>query len=382
MYLHRYLKLNELLKQKSFFLLGPRATGKTSLIQHQLPPGFVRIDLLRSNIFLRLNSNPWELEEIISSQQPQQNLIVIDEIQKLPILLNEVHRLIEENKWTFLLTGSSARKLRKENVNLLGGRAWEAQLFPFIMQEIPSFDLNRYLTYGGLPTVYLSENPREELIAYVDIYLKEEIQAEALVRKLQSFSKFLRFAALTNGKVLNFSSLSNDIGIPASTIREYYQILEDTLLGFLVPAWTKTVKRKAMSTAKFYFFDIGVTHQLAEINVVEPNSDLYGQSFEHFIAMELRAYISYERKHLSLSYWASVQGHEVDFIIDDDIAIEIKTTKTIIQKHIKGLKALQQENICKRYLVISFDEINRVVEGVEILYWKDFLSQLWKGQIF
>lgn len=382
MYLHRYLDLNHLLSMKSFFLLGPRATGKTSLIKHQLSEPLLRIDLLRSDMFLRLSNNPWELEDIINSKKPAHELVVIDEVQKIPILLNEVHRLIEEKNIKFLLTGSSARKLKKENINLLGGRAWEADLFPLTMNEIPDFSLNRYLQYGGLPTVYLSNYPYEELVAYVDTYLKEEIQAEALVRKIQSFSKFLQISALTNGKVLNFNSLSSDSGIPASTIREYYQILQDTLIGFIVPSWTKTLKRKAMSTAKFYFFDIGVTHLLAGIKNIEPQSDLYGQAFEHFIAMELRAYISYKRKHLPLSYWCSTQGHEVDFVIGDDIAIEVKTTQTIGSKHLKGLAVLKEEKICKRYFLVSMDKINKTTDDIEMVYWEDFLNNLWQENYF
>jgi len=380
-YLQRYLNLSALLKQKSFFLFGPRATGKTSLIREQLAQNVLSINLLRSDLFMRLNANPSLLEDIIETAQNKDTIIVIDEVQKIPLLLDEVHRLIEEKKIKFLLTGSSARKLRKSNVNLLAGRAWEANLFPLIKNEIPDFSLQRYLEFGGLPTVYLSENPKEELIAYVDTYLKEEIQAEAVVRKIQSFSSFLRISALTSGKMLNFSSLSNDIGIPASTMREYYQVLEDTLIGFLLPAWTKSQKRKAISTAKFYFFDIGVRNQLADIKSIEPYSDLYGQAFEHFIAMELRAYLSYNRKNVGLSYWAAKNGQEVDFIVGDDIAIEVKTTQQVSSKHLKGLKALQEENICKKYFLISFDKLHRIHEGLEIIYWEDFLNRLWNHEI-
>ena len=381
MYLQRILKIYDLLKQKSFFLFGPRATGKTSLIREQLSANVLIINLLRSDMFLRLSADPSLLEEIIETRPNAETIIVIDEVQKVPILLNEVHRLIEEKKIRFLLTGSSARKLRKNDVNLLAGRAWEARLFPLTRSEIPDFSLPRYLNFGGLPSVYLSENPREELIAYVDTYLKEEIQAEAVVRKIQSFAKFLQISALTSGKLLNFSSLSNDVGIPAATIREYYQVLEDTLIGFLLPAWTKTQKRKAISTAKFYFFDIGVMHQLAEMYTVEPNTDVYGQAFEHFIAMELSAYLSYNRKNLTLSFWAAPNEREVDFIIGDDIAIEIKSTKSVNAKHLKGIKALQEEGICKKYFLVSFDKIHRIHEGIEIIHWENFLDLLWQNKI-
>jgi len=380
-YLQRLLKISDLLKQKSFFLFGPRATGKTSLIREQLSANVLIINLLRSDMFLRLSADPSLLEEIIETRPNAETIIVIDEVQKVPILLNEVHRLIEEKKIRFLLTGSSARKLRKNDVNLLAGRAWEARLFPLTRSEIPDFSLPRYLNFGGLPSVYLSENPREELIAYVDTYLKEEIQAEAVVRKIQSFAKFLQISALTSGKLLNFSSLSNDVGIPAATIREYYQVLEDTLIGFLLPAWTKTQKRKAISTAKFYFFDVGVMHQLAEIYTVEPNTDVYGQAFEHFIAMELSAYLSYNRKNLTLSFWAAPNEREVDFIIGDDIAIEIKSTKSVNAKHLKGIKALQEEGICKKYFLVSFDKIHRIHEGIEIIHWENFLDLLWQNKI-
>jgi predicted AAA+ superfamily ATPase len=381
MYLQRILSLNELIKKKSFFLFGPRATGKSSLIREQLSDNVLVINLLKSDLFLRLSAEPGLLIEIIATRKDKETIVVIDEVQKIPILLNEVHRLIEEENIRFLLTGSSARKLRKTDTNLLAGRAWEAHLFPLVKAEIPDFSLERYLTYGGLPVVYLSENPREELIAYVDTYLKEEIQAEAVVRKIQSFSRFLQMSALTSGQILNFASLASDTGVAAATIREYYQILDDTLIGFFLSAWTKTKKRKAVSTAKFYFFDVGVMHQLSGIKTVEPNTEIYGQAFEHFIVMELKAYLSYARKNLTLSFWADQNKHEVDFIIGDEVAVEVKTTKMINAKHLKGLKALQEENICKKYFVVSFDKIHRIHEGIEIIFWEAFLDLLWAHKI-
>ena len=381
MYLARRLNLTTLLQQKSFFLFGPRATGKTSLIKQELADSALVINLLKSDVFLRLSSKPWELEEIINGQGAgvgvgAQKIVVIDEVQKIPALLNEVHRLIEERHITFLLTGSSARKLRYHDVNLLAGRAWEAQLFPLTMQEIPDFSLERYLQWGGLPTVYLSPNPQEELIAYIDTYLKQEIQTEALVRKIPAFTRFIQTAALTSGEMLNFTNLASDVGISASTVRGYYQVLQDTLIGFLLPAWTKTVKRKAISMAKFYFFDVGVMHQTLGISTVDPRSREYGRAFEHFIAMELRAYLSYHRKHLSLSYWRSKNGQEVDFVIGDDIAIEVKTASSINSRHLNGLRALKEENICKKYFLISFDKVRRIADNIEIIFWKDFLENL------
>lgn len=383
--LDRLLNLPELLAKKSFFLFGPRATGKTSLIKMQFAETVPVINLLRGDMYLRLSANPHELEPIIDAFSAHSfsdtSIVVIDEVQRIPMLLNEVHRLIEEKKIRFLLTGSSARKLKQDNVNLLAGRAWTAEIFPLTSHEIPDFNLTRYLTWGGLPSVYLSDYPEEELHAYVNTYLKEEIQAEALVRKIPAFSRFLQTSALTSGKMLNFSEVANDTGIPVSTIREYYHILEDTFIGFILPAWTKTVKRKTLSTAKFYYFDLGVRNTLAGISVLEKKSDLYGQAFEHFIALELRAYLSYRRKRLILSYWCSKHGAEVDFIIGDEIAIEVKASEKLTDKHFKGIKMLAEEQICKRHIVISHDPVNRRYANYEAIYWEDFLKMLWGGKI-
>lgn len=381
MFVSRTLNLANLLKKKSFFLFGPRGTGKSSLISTQFNSNIPIIDLLQQELYLRLSIAPDELESIIMAYDDH-SIAIIDEVQRIPALLNVVHRLIEKNQIRFLLTGSSARKLRRNQANLLAGRARQAELFPLTYHEIPQFDLNKYLRFGGLPFVYLSEEPNEDLHAYVGTYLKEEIQAEAAVRNLQAFTRFLQFAALTSGQMLNFANIANDAAVPASTVREYYHILEDTFIGFMLPAWTKSVKRKAISTAKFYYFDLGVKNTLAKIKNLEPNSDLYGQAFEHFIALELRAYISYRRKHAELKYWQAKNEQEVDFIIEDDIAIEVKTTTHVQDKHLKGLKALAEENICKRYLLISHDRIKRKVNQIEIIHWRDFLEMLWRDEIF
>ncbi len=381
MYLQRKLNLPTLLDKKSFFLFGPRSTGKSSLIEHQLGSEGTVIDLLDTDIYFNLSVRPWELKDIIEASQSKFKYVIIDEIQKIPQLLDEVHSLIEKKGIKFLLTGSSARKLKKSGVNLLAGRAWIAELFPLVMQEIPNFDLNRYLLYGGLPQVYLSKYPEEELKAYINTYLREEIQAEALVRKFQSFARFLEIAAMTSGKMINFAALSSDVAVPASTVREYYSILEDTLTGFILPAWVKSVKRKAMSTAKFYFFDIGVRNKIVGIKQISANSDQYGEAFEHFIAMELRAYISYSRLDYKLSYWHSYSDQEVDFVIGDDIAIEVKATHNPSGKHLKGLKILAEEDIFKKYYLVCTSNIARVVDNIHILNWRDFLDQLWNGKI-
>ena len=375
----RILKLPELLAKKSFFLLGPRATGKSYLIRNQLQDSTLIINLLNAEIYLRLLNNPSELDSIISAQEKK--IIVIDEIQRVPALLNEVHRLIEEKNLVFLLTGSSARKLKGKNVNLLAGRAWQANLFPLTSKEIENFDLDKYLHFGGLPAVYGSKYPSEELYAYVETYLKEEIQSESLVRKIPAFSRFLKTSALTSGQIINFTNIASDSGVPASTIREYYHILEDTLIGFIVPAWTKSIKRKVISAAKFYYFDIGVRNTLADIKKIDPNSDLYGQAFEHFIILELRAYLNYNRIKKNISYWRSKNGHEVDIIIGDDLAIEVKSTRQVSDKHLKNLKYLSEEGIIKKFILLSHDTLARKIDNIEIIHWKNFLNSLWSGRL-
>ena len=380
MFFERFLDLPALLGQKSYFLFGPRATGKTSLIKNQFPKNVPILDLLESELYLRLSAAPGDLESIILGYG-EPTIVIIDEVQRIPNLLNEVHRLIEKSGIHFLLTGSSARKLRHSQANLLAGRARQAELFPLTSSEIPEFNLGRYLQYGGLPMVYQSDAPVEDLHAYVNTYLKEEIQAEAIVRQLPAFTRFLKSSALTSGEMLKFSNIANDSAVPASTVREYYTILEDTFIGFMVPAWTKTTKRKPISTAKFYYFDLGVKNTLAGIRSIPTQSDLYGMAFEHFIALELRACISYYRKHLDLNYWQAKSGQEVDFIIGDDIAIEVKSTTRTQEKHFKGLKALAEEGICKRYILVSQDKLKRRVDSIEVMHWQDFLAELWNDTI-
>ena len=239
----RVLKLPELLARKSFFLFGPRATGKSTLIRRQLAGAATVIDLLDSRNYLRLSAAPHELEAMVAAHDHP--IIVIDEAQRIPELLNEVHRLIESRKLKFLLTGSSARKLRRGQANLLAGRAWDARMFPLIRREIPDFDLDRYLRYGGLPAVWISEHPEEELDAYANTYLTEEIMAEGLIRKLPPFTRFLKTIALANAETLNFTKLANDCQVPPSTVTEYVGLLEDTLVGFLLPdIWLNDTRKR------------------------------------------------------------------------------------------------------------------------------------------
>lgn len=372
----RIIDLPSLLERKSFFLFGPRGTGKTTLVQHTLQDAII-IDLLEIQTYREYLKNPSQI-----SEQKLGPIVVIDEVQKLPEILDEVHRLIEKEKVTFLLTGSSARKLKRGGANLLAGRAWWADLFPLTSQEITDFDLLTYFNRGGLPAIYPSEDYEEELRAYTALYMKEEIQNEALTRKVAHFSEFLDLMALSNGEEISYQSIAADCGVSPNSVKNYIQILEDTLLAFQLGAYTKTRMRKAISRAKLYLFDIGVTNSLANRGEIKTESELFGKAFEHFIILEVRAYLSYRRKTDTMSYWRSTSGFEVDLILADKWAIEIKSAKSVSDKHLKGIRAIKEEGIVQHYAVISRDRLERTTkDGIKILPWKFFLDRLWQDKI-
>lgn len=373
--------MNQLVSLKSFFLFGPRSTGKTTLLRTQFPDLEI-INLLSSAMYISLAENPSKLQDIVREQLKNHKIVIIDEIQKIPELLDEIHNLIESTPVHFILTGSSARKLKQSGVNLLAGRAWQANLFPLVSHEIEEFDIIRYLKFGGLPQVYTSQYPEEELDAYINTYLQEEIKAEALVQNPITFSRFLKVASFSNTEQLNYSNIASDTGIPASTIRSYFTILEDTFIGFLVESWQESKRRKAGATPKFYLFDTGVANFLRADNNINEGSSEYGKAFEQFIAMELRAYLSYRRVKKSLRYWRTRSGSEVDFLIGNDTAIEVKSTRKICDKHLKGLRTLKEEKIFLQYIVVSFDKMDRItVDDIRCLHWSQFLNYLWQGEI-
>jgi predicted AAA+ superfamily ATPase len=379
MYVKRELSLIKLLKRKSHFLLGPRSTGKTKLIENTLPDAFV-INLLIDDFFSKLIRRPSLLSEIIP---PRTDLVVIDEIQKIPQLLNEIHNLIETKGIKFLLTGSSARKLKRNGANLLGGRAWESHLFPLTALELgKDFSLIRYLNQGGLPAIYFSEYPQVELKNYIKLYLKEEIQEEAAVRRFDHFVRFLDVTALANGEELNFEAIASDSGVPARTVAGFFEILENTLLGFQLVPYLKTKNRKAIKRSKFYFFDVGVAGALAHRGEIKDKSELFGKAFEHFILQELRAYLSYNNLDLEMSYWRTAkQQFEVDVVLGTQLAIEIKSSTNISEKHMGGLRALREENQISSFMVVSQDPVERIVDGIRIVPWTIFLSDLAKGKL-
>ncbi len=378
-YISRTLDLDNLLKKKSFFLFGPRSTGKTTLIRHQLPETR-RYDLLDARLFTRLTNNSALIEE---ENRADPKIIVIDEIQKMPTLLDEVHRLISDYDWKFLLTGSSARKLRHGAANLLAGRAWQANLFPLTSHEIPDFELLTYLNRGGLPHVYFGSDPKEDLANYISLYLKEEVHAESLTRNLPAFSTFLDAIALSNGEEISLESFSNDCGVSPGTVRNYIQILEDTLVGFSLSGFTKTRKRKAISRIKHYFFDIGVVNTLCHRGTIEARSELFGKSFEQFIIQEVRACLSYHRVNLPMAYWRSISQFEVDLVIGDVLALEVKSTQQVYDRQLKGLRALKEEGLIQNYVVVSLDPEKRTMsDNIHIYPWEIFLKELWAGKFF
>jgi predicted AAA+ superfamily ATPase len=312
--------------------------------------------------------------------------VIIDEIQRVPDLLNEVHRLIEAKGFHFLLTGSSARKLRREGANMLAGRAWRVDLYPLVTSELPDFDLDRALLFGTLPPVWTSKFPADELDAYVTTYLKEEIQLEANLRNLPAFSRFLKVAALSSGQLINYAQLASDAAIPETTTKSYFQILTDTLLGFTLEPFIESKKRKAIRTGKFYLFDNGVRNSLLRLENLDRNSDNYGLMFEAFLAQELQAYISYRRLKRDLCFWRSTSQFEVDFVVGREIAIDVKSSDHATNRDLKGLKALAEEGIFSKFYLVSQDEVEKEVSiggdfKVQMLHWKNFLSKLWGGKI-
>ncbi len=371
-------------EQQTCFLWGPRQTGKSTLIR-TLYPRARRYDLLLADVYRRLIDRPELIrEECLAAGldgDSQADPIVIDEVQRIPELLNEVHWLVENRGLRFLLCGSSARKLKRGGGNLLGGRAVRYQLHPLVYHEIPDFSLEKALNAGLLPRHYPSARPRRLIQAYVGDYLREEVAAEALTRNIPAFSRFLEVAALSNGELINYNTIASECGVSAPTAKGYLQILEDTLIGSFVPAFRRRVKRRVVVAPRFYFFDIGVVAHLTGRGHVQPGSELFGRAFEHFIFMEVSAYSSYSGTFFPVSYWRTSSGHEVDFIFED-VALEVKSTPRIQDRHLKGIRAYKEEFNLARHIVVSREPApRRTADGILILPWRDFLDRLWSGAV-
>ena len=365
----------------SIFLFGARQTGKSTFLENLFHDA-VYYDLLDSSTRRRLQRNPELLYETLK-EMPDGTVVVIDEIPEIPELLNEVHRLIQKKHHHFVLCGSSARKLKRKGYNTLGGRARPWFFFPLVSAELPNMDLDKALLYGLLPEHYLSKHPHELLAGYIDVYLKEEIKEEAIVRNLNGFQRFLEAAALTSGEIVNYTNIASDCEVSANTVKGYFNILEDTLIGYLIPAYTKVLKRKVTQAPKFYYFDVGVYNYLMHRTTLVPETPEYGHSFEHFIIQELKAYIGYSHNEKTLSYWHTYNGKEIDAVIGEaEIGIEIKSVTEVKPKHISNFKEYSDEFPKSRCIVVSKDKFNRRIGQVESIYVFDFLRMLWNGELF
>ena len=366
-------------KGRSAFLWGPRRVGKSYWIRqhHRTAP---LVDLLQSDVYAEYAGRPALLRERFA--HTKHPLVIVDEIQKVPALLDEVHWLIENTSLSFLLTGSSARKLRRGHANLLAGRAWRRQMTPLTLLEVDELDLERVMVSGLLPPHFLSSHPLEDLRAYVSDYLKEEIAAEALTQNIPAFTEFLRVAAITSSELLNYTNVARETGVTAKVVRTYFDILEDTYLGFRVPPWRRAKTRRLIETEKFFLFDVGVSNFLAR-RAPRLGSAEFGKSFEQYILMELKAYQAYREPELDLRFWRTAAGQEVDFVLGDlEVAIEVKGSSRVHEGDIRGLQALREEHRVKRTLVVSLERQPRIIaKGIEVLPWQTFVRRLWEGDL-
>jgi uncharacterized protein len=368
---------------ETFFLWGPRQAGKSTLLRQSYPEALL-IDLLKTDQYRRFLQNPESLREEVAYRKA--SFVVVDEIQKVPSLLNEIHWMRENLGTHFALCGSSARKIRKGNANLLGGRATVFELYGFSASELgPRFDLVETLNRGYLPPFQAATRPERVHSAYVSGYLKDEIAAEALVRNLPGYSQFLNMAALSDGEMVNYSTIARDTGVSSQTIRGYFEILEDTLLGRFLPAYRLRPKRRISVAPKFYFHEVGVVNFLARRGRMETGSELFGKAFENWVFHELRCYDAYRERHADLSFWRLSSGAEVDFLVNHiDCAIEAKAVGRVRADHSKGLRLLREEHPeTKRCLVVSLDPAcRRTEEGIDLVDWREFIRLLWGGELF
>ena len=417
----RIININELVKEKSVLLLGPRQSGKSTLVQSigknsnqadasQIYGGQTSasqiygnqssradygqnqwdekeaehtryINLAQSEVFRTLSANPERLRQQLDEKIER---LIIDEAQLLPEIFNEVQTILDRNKsFRVILTGSSARKLRRSGINLLPGRIWRRELHPLVSQELQCARIEERVIKGSLPGIIDSTNYKEELINYVGLYLEEEIRAESITRSVGNFSRFLNVAALANSEQLNYSNIANDSGIKINTVRNYFEILKDTLIGFELEPLRATSSRKSVSIPKFYFFDIGVVNGILNRFELIPGSESYGKALEHLVFLELKAYIDYCRRNSQLNYWRTYTQHEVDFVVNGEIGIEVKSSQNISPRDEKPLIELSKDFPIKRRIIICREATKRISDlKTEIIPVEQFLEALWNGDIW
>jgi uncharacterized protein len=370
---------------KTAFLWGARQTGKSTYLKQRFKTQ-TSFNLLDTDLFLEFTRTPSRIREIILALDDKGKLVqpvIIDEVQKIPALLDEIHFLIEEKKISFLLAGSSARKLKRGHGNLLGGRAWRYQMHPLVYKEISDFKLLRALRNGLLPSHYLEEDPARSLTAYITDYIKEEIAAEGIARNIPAFSRFVEALRFVNGELVNYTAIARDCGVDSKTVKSYFQILSDTLMGTMVLPFKQRPKRTVLTEIpKFYLFDVGIAGHIEKRSIPDESGREFGRAFEHFIFMEIQAYRSYSNKDFDVSFWRTSQGQEVDFVIDNGvIAIEVKGKKSVEDSDLKNMRAFNTDYRPKKSIVVSNERHPRKTSAAEILPWREFLDRLWDGDI-
>ena len=374
----------DLPSRKSAFLWGPRKTGKSTYLLEKFPQSVV-YDFLKTDLFLDYSKRPSLLRERLLAKDSMtlKYPVILDEVQKIPPILDEVHWLIENKGLRFILCGSSARKLRRGKANLLGGRAWRFEMFPLVSAELKNLDMLRVLNHGMIPTHHLEDNPEKSLKAYTQDYLKEEVLAEGLTRNVPAFSRFFDAMAYSHSELTNYSNIARDCGVDSKTVREYYQILVDTLMGRFVEPFKRRQDRQIISkAAKFYLFDVGVAGIITKRKISEERGESFGKAFEHFIFMELVAYSSYNELDYEINFWRTKSGLEVDFVLGKgEVAIEVKGSSRVEQRDLRSMMAFIEEYAPKKALLICNEREGRVRGQIRIMPWRRFLENLWDGKI-
>lgn len=366
---------------EAMFLFGARQTGKSTLLKERFK-GKIYYDLLDPELRKFFKRNPNALKEALSDK-PAGTLVIRDEIQKVPELLDIVHSLMVDKGLWFILSGSSVRKFKKSGANTLGGRAISETLYPLVWPEVTDFQLDRAVQNGMIPRHYMVPDATKRLKGYVEVYMNEEIREEGGVRELEAFERFMEVAAISDGEMLNYTNIASDCGVSAKTVQSYFQILYDTLIGYEIPAYRKEVKRKIVQAPRFYYFDVGLANYLMGRHSLKRGTDDYGHAFEHLVMQEIIAYKGYKDKKEIISYWRTYDKKEVDAVIGDaKVAIEIKPAEEVKTRHKKGLKAFHEEHPDCRLILVSLEPVTRKVEDIELIYVLDFLKMLWNGEIF
>jgi predicted AAA+ superfamily ATPase len=370
--------------RRSALLLGPRQTGKSTLVAAQLPAGAWTVDLLRHDEFLRYSKDPSEFRLAVEERVRRGcRVVFVDEVQKVPELLDEVHGLIERLGVRFVLTGSSARKLRRGGANLLAGRAASLRLHPLVVGEHgPRFDLERALRIGALPAIVAAddEDARARLRDYAETYLREEVLAESLVRHLGGFARFLDVAAAQCGELLNTAAVAREAAVAVRTVSEYFQILEDTLIGFRLEAWRRSARKRLVAHPRFYLFDTGVTNALNRRLTAALDPVTRGRLFEQWLVLECRRLIDYAASETQLFFWRTNHGAEVDLLVERHgrlvAAVEITTSRRVSGADLEGLRSFADEHPAVPRFVVTPTAEPRRIEGTLVTNWADFLERL------